>query len=65
MTAASLPPPFWPSPDRDQIGIFLNLLGKDPASAKVRAFLPMAQHAMAEDPGRKGPLEIQQLQQWQ
>ena len=46
----------WPSPDQEQISTFLSALGKDPAAARVRAFLPKDHPRKADDSGDKGPL---------
>lgn len=59
------PPPAWPSPDPEQIGAFLSLLGKAPAAVRARAFLPKGHPGKAKDLGRMGPLDLKRLEQWQ
>jgi len=51
--------------DHQQANRFLALLGKEPGSARLRAFLPSGHPGKASDPGRKGPYDLRQAERWQ
>ena len=51
--------------DRAAANQFLSLLGKDPASARLRAFPHRANPAKAVIGARKGPFDLEAAEQWQ
>ena len=51
--------------DRGAANQFLSLLGKDPASARLRAFPHRANPAKAVIGARKGPFDLEAAEQWQ
>ena len=51
--------------DRGAAEQFLSLLGKDPASARLRAFPHRANPAKGEIGARKGPFDLDAAEQWQ
>ncbi|CAK6698824.1 DUF3987 domain-containing protein [Synechococcus sp. CBW1107] len=59
------PPPFIPSIARDQANLFLQLLGKDPATARLRAFPQKKNPRCAELGARKGPFDLDIADRWQ
>jgi len=65
---ASAEPVAGPSPaciDRSAAQQFLSLLGKDPASARLRAFPHRANPAKGQIGARKGPFDLVVADQWQ
>ena len=73
MTAASVRPcrskapaePAWPQPDPQQIGRFLELLGKPKGTARLRAFYPSGDPRKAGDKGRKASFSPCEVERWQ
>lgn len=51
--------------DAAQADRFLSLLGKQPATARLRAFLPSGHPDKASDRGRKGGYDLRQAERWQ
>ncbi|MFN7897679.1 MAG: hypothetical protein ACK5Q6_16285, partial [Cyanobacteriota bacterium] len=51
--------------DRAAAQQFLSLLGKDPASARLRAFPHRANPSKAVIAARKGPFDLAVAEQWQ
>jgi len=51
--------------DRAAANQFLSLLGKDPASARLRAFPHRANPAKGRIGARKGPFDLEAAEQWQ
>jgi hypothetical protein len=59
------PPPFLPSIARDQANLFLQLLGKDPATARLRAFPHKKNPRRTELKARKGAFDLEVADRWQ
>ncbi|MFU8886961.1 MAG: hypothetical protein ACNA8O_16085, partial [Cyanobacteriota bacterium] len=64
-SAEPIAAPTKPCIDRSAALQFLSLLGKDPASARLRAFPNRANPAKGQIGARKGPFDLVVAEQWQ